>query len=151
MCVYRTILPPLPFGPWSGTNSVLKHPIEHAPRGFRGFNHRGNLLIADQFNNRVIEATPDGQIIWQFGLGPNDFSSNSVIGCNDAQRVGRLTLMAGSGLPPGIDPAHSAKCRTLVHNQVHMLALAHLEPRARKRKRRAVDLPKPQHIPIESL
>jgi hypothetical protein len=73
-------------------------------RDGHGFNRRGNLLIADQFNNRVIEATPDGHIIWQFGLGPNDFSARSVIGCNDAQRVGRLTLMAGSGLPPGIDP-----------------------------------------------
>jgi hypothetical protein len=69
------------------------------------FNRRGNILIADQFNNRVIEATPEGQIVWQFGLGSNDFSPRSVIGCNDAQRVGRLTLMAGSGLPPVIDPA----------------------------------------------
>jgi hypothetical protein len=72
--------------------------------GLRGFNRRGNILIADQFNNRVIEATPDGKIVWHFGLGPTDFSPQSVIGCNDAERVGRLTLMAGSGLPPVIDP-----------------------------------------------
>ena len=59
-----------------------------------GFNKPGNILIADQFNNRVIEAKPDGTIVWQFGLGPNDFSPQSIIGCNDAQRVGPFTLMA---------------------------------------------------------
>lgn len=69
-----------------------------------GFNQRGNILIADQFNNRVIEATPAGQIVWRFGLGPTNFSPRSIIGCNDAQRVGRFTLMAGTGTPPGVIP-----------------------------------------------
>jgi hypothetical protein len=68
------------------------------------FNRNGNILIADQFNNRVIEATPSGDIVWSFGLGPNDFSSNSIIGVNDAQRVGPYTLMAGTGTPPGVIP-----------------------------------------------
>lgn len=68
------------------------------------FNQPGNILIADQFNNRVIEATPDGKIVWSFGLGPNDFSARSIIGCNDAQRVGFLTLMAGTGTPQGVIP-----------------------------------------------
>lgn len=68
------------------------------------FNHPGNILIADQFNNRVIEATPAGDIVWHFGLGPNDFSAKSIIGVNDAQRVGFLTLMAGTGTPPGVIP-----------------------------------------------
>jgi len=68
------------------------------------FNRRGNILIADQFNNRVIEVTPAGNIVWSFGLGPNDFSAKSVIGVNDAQRVGPLTLMAGTGTPPGVIP-----------------------------------------------
>jgi hypothetical protein len=74
-----------------------------APAG-TGFNHPGNVLIADQFNNRVIEADPAGHIIWQFGLGPLDFSDRSIIGCNDAQRVGPFTLMAGTGTPPGVIP-----------------------------------------------
>jgi hypothetical protein len=70
--------------------------------GQNGFNQPGNILIADQFNNRVIEIDTAGNILWQFGLGPNDFSRNSIIGCNDAQRVGRLTLMAGTGTPANV-------------------------------------------------
>jgi outer membrane protein assembly factor BamB len=68
------------------------------------FNRPGDILIADQFNNRVIEIQPDGRIVWQFGRGPNDFSPRSIIGCNDAQRVGPFTLMAGTGTPPGVIP-----------------------------------------------
>jgi len=75
-----------------------------APAAATGFNTPGNILIADQFNNRVIEADPAGNIIWQFGLGPNDSSAKSIIGVNDAQRVGRFTLMAGTGTPPGVIP-----------------------------------------------
>ena len=60
------------------------------PKLNREFNDRGNILIADQFNNRVIEINPAGKIVWSFGRGPNDFSASSVIGVNDAQRVGRL-------------------------------------------------------------
>jgi len=67
----------------------------------REFNERGNILIADQFNNRVIEISPDGEIVWSFGLGPNDFSDKSIIGCNDAERVESFTLMAGTGTPAG--------------------------------------------------
>ena len=62
---------------------------------------REHFLIADQFNNRVIEVDADGKIVWHFGLGPADFSAKSIIGCNDAQRVGSLTLMAGTGTPGG--------------------------------------------------
>jgi hypothetical protein len=65
------------------------------------FNRKGNILIADQFNNRVIEVDPEGNIVWQYGKGPADFSPDSIIGVNDAQRVGRLTLMAGTGTPGG--------------------------------------------------
>jgi hypothetical protein len=72
------------------------------------FNREGNILISDQFNNRVIEVTPDGGIVWQFGLGPDDFSANSPLGVNDAQRVGDLTLVAGTGIPPGVDSHNMA-------------------------------------------
>jgi PQQ-like domain len=72
-----------------------------ANAGNDDFNRRGNTLIADQFNNRVIEVDANGHIVWQFGRGPADFSSASIIGVNDAQRVGELTLMAGTGTPGG--------------------------------------------------
>ena len=39
-----------------------------------GFNRPGNILIADQFNNRVVEIDQSGKIVWSFGLGPDDFS-----------------------------------------------------------------------------
>ncbi len=66
------------------------------------FNRPGNVLIADQWNNRVIETTPTGGILWSFGLGPNDFSTNSPISVNDAERVGDYTLMANPGDAPGV-------------------------------------------------
>jgi hypothetical protein len=68
------------------------------------------FLIADQFNNRVIEVDRAGNILWHFGLGPNDVSPASIIGVNDAQRVGELTLMAGTGAPPGVDPGCLTGC-----------------------------------------
>ena len=70
-----------------------------------GFNQPGNILITDQFNNRVIEINPAGEIVWHFGLGPNDSSAQSIVGTNDAERVGDLTLMSGTGIPSGgVDP-----------------------------------------------
>ncbi|MFI5182225.1 MAG: hypothetical protein ACHQPI_12625 [Thermoanaerobaculia bacterium] len=76
----------------------------------RDFNRPGNILISDQFNNRVIEIGPAGNIVWSFGLGPNDVSASSVVGVNDAQRVGVRTLMAGTGAPPGTEPGCPAGC-----------------------------------------
>jgi hypothetical protein len=88
------------------------------------FNHRGNLLIADQFNNRVIEIDPAGNIVWQFGVGPDDVSAASVVGTNDAQRVGKSTLIAGTGAPPGTEKACPNGCADnrvlLVNGQGHI-------------------------------
>jgi len=66
------------------------------------FNQPGNILITDQFNNRVIEIDPNGNIVWQFGNGPDDIAANAIVGTNDAERVGNLTLMAGTGIPAGV-------------------------------------------------
>lgn len=60
----------------------------------------GHILIADQFNNRVIEVDAGGSVVWHFGNGPSDFSASSIVGVNDAQAVGANTLMAGTGTPP---------------------------------------------------
>jgi hypothetical protein len=87
------------------------------------FNQRGNILIADQFNNRVIEVDPlSKNIVWQFGNGSSVAGPNSVVAPNDAQRVGDLTLIAGTGAPQGTEPTcSSAPCldnRVIVVNQV---------------------------------
>lgn len=75
------------------------------------FNHLGNILITDQFNNRVIEIDPSGNIVWQFGNGPHDASANAIAGTNDAERVpGGLTLMSGTGVPPGTTTSCKKGC-----------------------------------------
>ena len=70
----------------------------------------GNVLIADQFNNRVIELTRAGDIVWSFGDGRSVPGKNSVVSPNDAERLpnGR-TLIAGAGAPPGTEPSCPAK------------------------------------------
>jgi len=70
----------------------------------RHFNDNGNVLISDQFNNRVIEVAPNGDILWQFGLGPNNVTAKSPVGVNDAQRIDTNTLVSGTGAPPGSEP-----------------------------------------------
>ncbi|HVH73079.1 MAG TPA: hypothetical protein VNB49_18485 [Candidatus Dormibacteraeota bacterium] len=69
------------------------------------FNHPGNILITDQFNNRVIEIDHAGNIVWQFGGNPNNVGPSAIVGTNDAERVGALTLMSGTGIPAGASPA----------------------------------------------
>ena len=65
------------------------------------FNQPGNILITDQFNNRVIEVTRAGKIVWSFGSGgPSQCTAGAgtVIAPNDAERLaGGLTLIAGTG------------------------------------------------------
>ena len=65
-----------------------------------GFNRPGDVLIADQFNNRVIEIGAHHQIVWSFGDGSQTAGPTSVVAPNDVERVGSLTLIAGTGAPP---------------------------------------------------
>ena len=74
------------------------------------FNRQGNILISDQFNNRVIEVAPSGDIVWQFGQGPNDVTAKSPVGVNDALRVGENTLVSASGAAPGSEPLCPSGC-----------------------------------------
>jgi hypothetical protein len=73
------------------------------------FNRPGNILITDQFNNRVIEIDPSGNIVWQFGSGPGNLTPSAIIGTNDAERVNDLTLMSGTGIPAG--PISTTHCK----------------------------------------
>jgi hypothetical protein len=60
-----------------------------------------HILIADQFNNRVIEVDRHThKIVWQFGDGSDHPGPHSIVGTNDAERVGPYTLISGTGIPP---------------------------------------------------
>ena len=62
----------------------------------------GHVLIADQFNNRVIEVDrATHKVVWSFGNGSDVAGPNSVVGVNDVERIGSFTLIAGTGTPPG--------------------------------------------------
>lgn len=67
---------------------------------------RGHILISDQYNNRVIEVDPaTHRVVWTFGNGSDVAGPHSVVGVNDAQRVGPFTLISGTGIPPS-DPTN---------------------------------------------
>jgi hypothetical protein len=67
------------------------------------FNEKGNIVIADQFNNRVIEVDPaTHDVVWTFGDGSDKPGPHSIVGTNDAERVGEFTLISGTGTPPGL-------------------------------------------------
>src|SRR5467141_1670981 len=114
------------------------------------FNQNGNILITDQFNNRVIEIAPDGSIVWQFGNGPGDTSANAIVGTNDAERVGSLTLMSGTGIPPwSYDKLQDRLCRQQGSprrpKRQHHLAIWHL--RSHRVRIQPAQYPSPEHIP----
>ncbi len=86
-----------------GGSAQTSSPAPTAPKDH--FNAAGNVLISDQFNNRVVEVAPDGHIVWTFGSGDPKMCNpgpGAIIGLNDAERLsGGLTLLAGTGIPSG--------------------------------------------------
>jgi hypothetical protein len=75
------------------------------------FNTPGNILISDQYNNRLIEVNPKNhRIVWRFGNGSSVAGPHSVVGVNDAQRIGPFTLVAGTGVPAGAEPTCPNGC-----------------------------------------
>ena len=99
---------------WMATSLVLATCLLGANLAWAqgGFNAPGNILIADQFNNRVIEVDPNTHnIVWSFGNGSSTPGPHSVVAPNDAQRVGNLTVIAGSGAPAGTPTAYEPNCQ----------------------------------------
>jgi len=79
------------------------------------FNQAGNLLITDQFNNRVIEVNPHtNATVWSFGSNNPALCNpglGTIIGPNDAERLAHgLTAIAGTGIPPGASSAMPNGC-----------------------------------------
>jgi len=87
------------------------------------FNAPGNVLISDQFNNRIVEVARDGHVVWTFGSGDPKLCNpgpGTIIGLNDAERLGDgLTLTVGTGIPSGTAsyPKGCNDNRVLVVNQ----------------------------------
>jgi hypothetical protein len=68
-----------------------------------------NIVIADQYNNRVIEIDPTGRIVWSFGDGKAVPGPTSVVAPNDAERLRNgQTLISGTGDPGAAGPACAA-------------------------------------------
>ena len=89
------------------------------------YNKPGNILISDQFNNRVLEVDPvTHEIVWSFGNGTSTPGSQAVVAPNDFQRVGENNLVAGTGAPPGSEPSCPAGCADnrvmLINNTGHI-------------------------------
>jgi outer membrane protein assembly factor BamB len=90
-----------------------------------GFNHPGNLLITDQFNNRALEIDPSThKPVWSLGSGNPALCNpgpGAIIGLNDAERLsGGLTLLSGTGIPAGASSALPNGCvdnRVIVVNE----------------------------------
>lgn len=84
------------------------------------YNKKGNILIADQFNNRVLEVNPQtNEVIWSFGDGNWVAGPTSVVAPNDLQRIGEVNLVAGTGAPPGGEPNCPDGC---ADNRVMLIA-----------------------------
>jgi outer membrane protein assembly factor BamB len=67
----------------------------------------GDVMIADQFNNRVVEIDRRGNIIWHFGDGSSTPGATSVVAPNDAERLPNGdTLICGTGAPPSAGAAY---------------------------------------------
>lgn len=89
------------------------------------FDQPGNILVTDQFNNRVVEIDPSTQaIVWSFGSNNPTLCNpgpGTIIGTNWAERLaGGLTVIAGTGIPAGADPLLPNGCadnRVIVVNE----------------------------------
>jgi hypothetical protein len=87
------------------------------------FNRAGNILIADQFNNRVLEVSPSGKIVWRFGTGGFVAGAHTVVAPNDVERIGGgMTLISGTGAPagtPGYPAGGAIDSRVMIVNHGH--------------------------------
>jgi hypothetical protein len=74
------------------------------------FNRDGNWLIADQFNNRILEVDSVGRVVWTFGDGTAVASATGVVAPNDVERVDSYTLISGTGAPAGAEASCPNGC-----------------------------------------
>lgn len=69
------------------------------------FQRAGDILISDQFNNRVVEIDPEKHIVFQFGSNDPKLCNpgpGAIIAPNDVERLADgLTLIAAAELACG--------------------------------------------------
>src|SRR3972149_2315480 len=94
---YRTI------STWAATLTNLWLTVSVAAAGCGPrFNAKGNWLIADQYNNRVIELDPTTHtIVWEYAVSIHKAETNWLVGAVDAERVKSRTLIVAAGVPGG--------------------------------------------------
>ncbi|MGD0016699.1 MAG: hypothetical protein ABSC38_04170, partial [Verrucomicrobiia bacterium] len=83
------------------------------------FNQKGNLLIVDQYNNRVIELdtnTPQ-TIVWEYEASASKSVTNPIVGPRDAERVKGLTLIVAGGLPSDVCTTNCSDNRVIQVNR----------------------------------
>lgn len=96
---------------WAGAGLLVVAGACAAHAQGNQFNTPGNILISDQYNNRVLEVNPrNHKVVWHFGNGSWVAGPHSVVGVNDAQRIGPFTLVAGTGVPGGAEPTCPDGC-----------------------------------------
>jgi hypothetical protein len=67
------------------------------------FDERGNLIIVDRYNNRVLEMEPiTGAIVWEYTASSRKSETNWLVGPRDAERFKGKTLIVAGGLPAGV-------------------------------------------------
>jgi len=81
--------------------ALLSAPIAVHGASAQAFDTPGNVLISDQFNNRVIEVDAFKNIVFSFGSGNPSLCNpgpGAIIAPNDVERLENgLTLIAGTG------------------------------------------------------
>jgi virulence-associated protein VagC len=91
--------------------SMLPGAATTEARSLGHFNRKGNILIVDQLNNRVIEVDVKSHaIVWQFGDNGPVAGPTTIFAPHDAERVGALTYIACTGVPPGGEPGCPSGC-----------------------------------------
>src|ERR1700730_5809684 len=78
---WRLAAPVIAAGLTLGSAGVTATAPSAAPRPHdSGFNRPGDILIADQFNNRVVEVNSHHQVVWHFGNGSRIPGPHSILG-----------------------------------------------------------------------
>jgi hypothetical protein len=78
-------------------------PVAHAASKPR-FNARGNIVIVDRYNNRLIELDPETHtIVWEYDHSDAKSGTEWLVGPCDAERFRSRTLIVAAGLPPGVN------------------------------------------------